>query len=560
MALPIWTTANPDWASRLINRQPLIPFGPLFPDEAAQAMGIFRSLLMVDAAGSPTLGECSREWTLDFVNAIFGSYDHASGRRLIREFFLSISKKNGKSCCAAGIMITALLRNWRKSAEFIIVAPTIEVANNSFYPARDMVRAEPELAALLHVQEHYRTITHKTTHATLKVIAADNEAVSGKKAVGVLIDELWLFGKRPNAENMLREATGGLASRPEGFVIYLTTQSDEPPAGIFKQKLQYFRNVRDGVIVDPRSLPVLYEYPQAMLDAEAYRDPANFYIPNPNLGASVDPEFLTDTYEQAKYAGNASLAGFFSKHLNVELGIGIRGDRWPGAEHWAKQADRTLTYHSILDRSEVIVVGIDGGGLDDLFGLSVLGRDKQTKDWLCWSHAWCHIGVLDRRKAIASKLMDFSKAGELTIVDDRLDDITEIVEIVSEVKSRGLLAAVAVDPAGLGELVDAMDSIGVTLENKKLVGIGQGFRMMNAIKTAERRLANGTLRHSGSGLMAWCVANIKLEATATAIRATKQHAGDAKIDPAMAMFDACDLLSMNPQAQRAPEFQMLFVG
>ena len=131
---------------------------------------------------------------------------------------------------------------------------------------------------------------------------------------------------------------------------------------------------------------------------------------------------------------------------------------------------------------------------------------------------------------------------------------------MSEVKSRGLLAAVAVDPAGLGELVDAMDSIGVTLENKKLVGIGQGFRMMNAIKTAERRLANGTLRHSGSGLMAWCVANIKLEATATAIRATKQHAGDAKIDPAMAMFDACDLLSMNPQAERKAEFQMLFVG
>lgn len=72
--------------------------------------------------------------------------------------------------------------------------------------------------------------------------------------------------------------------------------------------------------------------------------------------------------------------------------------------------------------------------------------------------------------------------------------------------------------------------------------------MMNAIKTAERKLANGTMKHSGSKMMAWCVGNLKIEPTATGVRATKQNAGDAKIDPVMALFDAVTVMSRNPAA------------
>ena len=39
-----------------------------------------------------------------------------------------------------------------------------------------------------------------------------------------------------------------------------------------------------------------------------------------------------------------------------------------------------------------------------------------------------------------------------------------------------------------------------TQENKALFGIAQGYRMMNAIKTTERRLANGTFWHSDFGV------------------------------------------------------------
>jgi len=350
MTAPSWTTACPDWRERIVGRRSLVPFAPLYPAEAAAGLAVMDELRIVDMPGSPTFGEISRPWVRDFVASVFGAYDEESGRRLVREWLLLISKKNTKSTTAGLLMLTILIRNWRQAGEFGILAPTVEVANNAFKPAADAIRADEELSALLHVQDHIRTITHRVTKATLQVVAADSETVAGKKWIVTLIDEVWLFGKKPNAEDMLREATGGLASRPEGCVLYLSTQSNEPPAGVWRQKLQYARGVRDGRINDPQFCPVLYEFPEDMVASGAHRDPANFYVTNPNMGASVDEAFLVREFAKAEEAGEESVRGFLAKHLNVEIGLALMSDRWAGADYWEQQGTGGLTLDEVLRR------------------------------------------------------------------------------------------------------------------------------------------------------------------------------------------------------------------
>ncbi|GFM89355.1 terminase [Pseudomonas cichorii] len=546
-----WTTACPDWEQRIVSRRSLIPFKPLFVDEAEAALEVFKSLKVVDLPGQPTFGACCEQWVFDFVSAIFGAYDAERGKQLIREFFLLISKKNSKSTIAAGIMLTALILNWRHEEELLIIAPTIEVAGNSYKPAAAMVRADTELSALMHVQDHLRTITHLETKASLKVVAADTDTVSGKKSGKILIDELWIFGKRVNADAMLMEATGGQISREEGFIIFLSTQSDEPPAGVFEEKLSYYRDVRDGIVNDPKSLGVLYEFPKAMVANEDYLKAENFYVTNPNMGRSVSKEWLEDNLAKELRKDEGSRRKFIAKHLNIQIGMNLRANRWAGADHWEAQGDKKLTLEEFLRRSEVVVAGIDGGGLDDLLGLSLIGRERGTRKWLHWAHAWAHKIALERRKDISSLLMDFVKDGDLTIVDRPGDDVKAVADIICQVRDAGLLPekqAIGVDASGIGDIVDELITADRGIAMECIVSVSQGWRLNGAIKTTERKVAGGELIHGGTRLMAWCVGNARTVQVGNATTINKQVSGSAKIDPLMATFDAATLMALNPEA------------
>ncbi|HIE9648212.1 TPA: terminase large subunit [Klebsiella pneumoniae] len=548
------STACPDWESRLIAGESIIP-PPIYADQAEQALGIFRELRVTDLPGKPTFGECSEDWVFDFVKVIFGGYDAETGNQLIREYGLLISKKNTKSTIAAGIMLTALILCWREDEEHLILAPTKEVADNSFKPAAGMIRADEELSDMFQIQDHIRTITHRVTRNTLKVVAADTDTVSGKKSGRILVDELWLFGKRANAEAMFMEALGGQVSRNEGWVIYLTTQSDEPPAGVFKERLDYWRDVRDGKINDPKTLGILYEFPDSMIQSKAYLQPENFYITNPNIGLSVSPEWIADNLRKNQAKTDGTLQQFLAKHLNIEIGLNLRSDRWAGVDFWEQQGLR-VSFEDLLRRSEVITVGIDGGGLDDLLGFAAIGRDTKTREWICWCHAWAHEIAIRRRKSEESRFNDFVKAGDMTIVKRVGQDTEEVAEYVSRIYAAELLDKIGIDPSGVGQILDALIEVGIPAD--AVVGVSQGWRLGGAIKTTERKLAEGILIHGGQPMMAWCVGNARVEPKGNAILITKQASGKGKIDPLMALFNAVSLMALNPEPAKK-DYQVFFV-
>src|SRR5699024_10394957 len=117
----------------------------------------------------------------------------------------------------------------RQNDELLLLSATRETANTVFSIAAGMVRADDDLSTVFHVRDHVKTIDHRVSGNVLKIVSLDANSVAGKRAPYVLVDELWLLGYVAKAESALQEATGGLSSRKEGWCLFLSTQSDEPP-------------------------------------------------------------------------------------------------------------------------------------------------------------------------------------------------------------------------------------------------------------------------------------------------------------------------------------------
>jgi len=598
-----WDLSRVDWQERIRTGRSLMPDLPLLDhDEADRGVAIFDKLRIPDIPGRPLFKEAIGDWFRDIVRAHFGCVvtDPADGiqRRMIREIGLLIAKKNNKTTGGAGLMMATLLANRRPRGEFLLVAPTQDIAELAYGQAEGMIEAddimsreetgqEGYLKQVLHVQSHKKHITFRGTRqrpgtqTKLRIKTFSEEILTGPRPLGVLIDEVHLLGKDPKAGTIIGQLRGGMVNNLLAFIIMLTTQSTEQPAGLFVEELTKWRAIRDGDRTGA-TMSIMYEFPDEIAHSKEgiWKDPKYWPWVNPNLGRSVWPELLLQLYDEARQAINAEgkLKEFASQHLNIQIGVTIRSGGWKGAKHWEKNADATLAkawaasgeadrtarkqarlaeFADLLATCEVVTAGLDGGGLDDLFGLVVLGREVgpeplEKRRWRLWAHAWCQRTVLAERQDIAPRLLDFERAGDLTIVDDPGDDTMEIADLMIAIEQAGKFpekAAIGVDQVGTGEVIEELGRREFDITpGLRVIGIPQGWKLNGAIITAERRLAGGRLRHNGSAMMDWVMGNCRIEQRGCAVTITKAISGTAKIDPAIAMLDATILMSLNPEA------------
>lgn len=557
-----------------------MPDLPLDKAAADRAEAIFCNLRLPDVPGQPLMGDACGDWFKSIVRAAFGSVDPDTGERAVGEIFCLVPKKNSKTTNSAALGITALLVNQRPNVEMLIIGPTKDVADTCFRQMKGMIEADPidpitgeaYLPNRFHVADHEKKITDRRNGATLKIKAFDMRVVTGSIPALVIVDELHVLGASNHAARVLAQIRGGMITRPDSLLLFITTQSDEPPAGVFKSELQYARRVRDGLLMADDGadeyaeeggeegdeeggghnnlLPILYEFPEAiqMADDKPWRDPRLWPMVLPNLGRSITIGRLKVLYRKALEKGPDEEIRWASQHLNVQVGFAAHSDRWSGAMFW-QDAARRLTLEEILETSDCVTAGIDGGGLDDLLALTLIGRHRETEAWQVWSKAWALPSVFKRRKDIVTRLEGFKEDGDLVACTEPNQDLRDVADILADVYERGLLPeefAVGLDPFGIMPLKREIVSRGVP--EGILIAIKQGTSLMPAISIVGRQLEGRKIHHCGQPILDWAVSNARTIERDNAQMVTKAESGRGKIDPLMALFNAAMLMGRDPEA------------
>ena len=546
-----WTFPQPDWETRIRAHEMPIDLGKIKPhlnaDRADRVRAILNNLRLADVPRQPRMMQAGGEWFFEIAETIAGSVGK-DGKAMISDVLIQVPKKNSKTTFGGLLMLALMLMSPRPRAEFVLIGPTLEIAQLAFNQIAGAIYADEHLREILHVREHLKTIEHRKSGCRLACKAFDMQIATGSRPAAYLLDEAWLL-KGEDAARVMGQLKGGQASIPEGIGILISTQADQAPQGYWKSELAKARAVRDGGATIPGYLPIMYEPPADIASSlEKLCESATWEMVNPNLGRSVDLKWLKSSFEMSKAVDKTEMQRWLSQHVNAEVTTyAAQDDAWGGAAVWEDTVDRICSFEWILDNCKYVYFGFDGGGADDITSLAVIGEMEEGGPWYTATKSWVWPIALERRKSIAAMLRDFERDGDLAIVDVG-KDIEQVTAIVAKAAEDEKFVGLGVDPAGIAaDLANAVEDAGV--DRERVVAVRQGFALRPGWLGLERRARQGQLRHSDQAILAWAVSNTKVDPKSGLI--TKKYSGVGKIDPAVAMATAAMVVLDSPPLPRA---------
>lgn len=247
-------------------------------------------------------------WQKAFLSVVFGIMDE-TGRRMFREVFLVVGRKNGKTLIAAAIAAYMIYADGEYGARVYFTAPKLEQARICYEAFFQMVQKEPELAEL---SKKRRTDVY---------IEANNASAapmpfSAKKSDGLNIhlgvcDEIAAWqGDAGLKQYEVEKSSMGARSQP---ILLPISTAGYVEDGIFDELMKRATAFLNGSSHEKRLAPFIY----MIDDPEKWQDINELRKANPNLGVSVSVDYMLE--EIAVAEGSLSKkTEFLTKYCNIK--------------------------------------------------------------------------------------------------------------------------------------------------------------------------------------------------------------------------------------------------
>lgn len=499
-------------------------FDPERVDKVIQAFSLLRHT-QGQWAGQPLRPD---PWQVAYILApVFGwvrwDEDSKSYVRIVRELYVDVPRKNGKSTLAGGLAIYMTCADGEQGAQVITAATTKEQAGFVFEPVRKLAEAAPALKK--HVLPLKDKILHKRSGSYFKPIASVAGAQHGANIHCAIVDELHEH-KTPELVETIETGTG---SRRQPLVCIITTADSGKRESVYDRKRRRVEKLARRVFAAPSVYGVVWA-------AERDDDPhveATWRKANPGYGVSPTRAYLQAKSDEAKQSP-ADLAKFLRLHLGRRT---KQETKFLTLESWHSNAGM-VDETALADREAY--GGLDLAATSDLLALCWLFPDDERGGfdaiWRLWTPE-ANVDALDQRTAGAASV--WVREGLLVATPGNVADYDYIQLQIERDLDAFDVRSLGFDPWSAVPLTNKLAE-----SDAPMVKVRQGFVTMSPpLKEIQRLLLKGTpeapqLRHGGNPAVTWMIDNLAVAMDpAGNVKPDKARAAE-KIDAVSALVTA----------------------
>lgn len=489
----------------------------------------------------------------------FGWMRKSDRTRRFRNIICFVAKKNAKSSLASGLALYLLAGDGESGAEVYSAAGDEGQARIVFDESAIMARENQDFLEDLGVEVLSGAIVQHRTHSKYQVLTAKASTKHGFNVHGLILDELHTQKTRDLLDTLYK----GTSARRQPVVFKISTAGDDRQS-IGYEEYEYACRVRDGALVDPQCLPVVFE----MTPGADWADERQWHRANPSLGVTKKM-----TYMQAECAAAKAEPRKRNSFLRLELNVWTESrTAWITPEQWAACA-RPAAPPDLA--SLVCCLGVDLSTRQDLTALVAVFRryDDSLPDAEVEIEKATELApaktlnlnfVVDvvpmfwmpeetiRRRVLEHDGLPWRlwiEQGWLRVTRGSVVDYDAVLQEIEESCGRWDVGAVGVDPHNATHLNTWL------LERKiPVVEVSQRITSISpACKLYEQLIVSGRLRHFGNPVMAWCVANAEAYEDHHGNIMPNKPGGDARgkrrIDGVSALATALSRLMVAPESQ-----------
>lgn len=505
------------------------------PDRVDKVLRVFHSLRHTKGkwAGQPL---DPAPWQVAYIIApVFGwvRFDSDADRwvRIIRELYVDVPRKNGKSTLLGGMAVYMLAADGEHGAECLTAATTKEQASFVFAPVKVLCDKAPALKG--RVKPFASVITHPKTGSYFKPIANVADAQHGANIHFGCVDELHVH-KDPTLVETLETGTG---SRDQPLMAFITTADDGTPFTIYARKRDKIEKLARRVIKSATTYGVIW-------GAERSDDPYSVETQkkaNPGYGISPTAPYLAKKAEDAQNSP-AELAAYQRLHLGIRT---KQTTMYITLPQWNATA-------GLVDEwrlgGRACFGGIDLSAVEDLSALAWEFPDGEGGFDVLWRFWLPEDRAPDLSLRTAGNSDGWIRDGFIKLTPGNVIDLDFIYERVKSDAAKFDVKTIGFDRWGANPLVTKIGDLGY-----ECVPRGQGYATASApLKDIKRLILIKKYRHSGNPVMVWMTDNLAVTMDASGnVKPDKARAAE-KIDGWSAVVNAHGEYMDNAAAEEAP--------